>query len=353
MAERRHNYQTVAWFWDQKLSGRLDMDPPYQRRSVWNQAYKDEFLDSVLMGYPAPGIFLHEELDAEGRVTYHVVDGRQRLGTLFEFREGRFPVGDSATKTELRGLYYDKLDLGIRESFWRYEFPCEYLGTTNSAAIDLVFNRLNKNVAKLSRQELRHARFDGVFIRAAEDLSRFMVEKLNDQFPRIVSQSRRQMKDVEFVATLMLLLESGARSHSQDELDEAFSERDVEWEQEDQVAGRFRKAVEVIHAITRDPGGESLLSTRLRNQADFYSLFGAVDALDRTAELPVAPECASRLVSFIELVDSEEGRMGTPAAAAFYEAARSASNDAGPRAVRIGVLTAVLAGRSWKPPAGV
>ncbi len=60
------------------------MDPPYQRRSVWNQSFKDYFVDTVLLGLPAPAIFLFEEISPEGRSVYHVVDGKQRLTSLLE-----------------------------------------------------------------------------------------------------------------------------------------------------------------------------------------------------------------------------------------------------------------------------
>ena len=49
---RRHNQQTIAWFNDLNKRGLLDLDPPYQRRSVWNQAYKDAFIDTILIQYP-------------------------------------------------------------------------------------------------------------------------------------------------------------------------------------------------------------------------------------------------------------------------------------------------------------
>lgn len=43
-------------------------------------------------------------------------------------------------------------------------------------------------------------------------------------FPRIIDQSRRQMKDVELTAQLLLLVEAGQpRGYSQDELDAAFA----------------------------------------------------------------------------------------------------------------------------------
>ena len=50
---RRQNFQTISGFWDLYRRELLDLDPPYQRRSVWNQAYKDAFVDTILMQYPA------------------------------------------------------------------------------------------------------------------------------------------------------------------------------------------------------------------------------------------------------------------------------------------------------------
>lgn len=41
---RAINFQTVSWFWDLYTRGLLDLEPPYQRRSVWNQEYKDFWL---------------------------------------------------------------------------------------------------------------------------------------------------------------------------------------------------------------------------------------------------------------------------------------------------------------------
>lgn len=73
--ERRHTTQNVAWFWDLYKRQLLVLDPPYQRRSVWNQSYKDYFVDTVLLNYPAPAVFLFEDISDEGVGTYAVVDG--------------------------------------------------------------------------------------------------------------------------------------------------------------------------------------------------------------------------------------------------------------------------------------
>ena len=93
---RRQNFQTISWFWDLSKRGLLDLDPPYQRRSVWNQAYRDSFVDTILLQYPAPAIFLYEEVSPEGISKYHVVDGKQRLTAVFDFALGQFPVSEES-----------------------------------------------------------------------------------------------------------------------------------------------------------------------------------------------------------------------------------------------------------------
>jgi hypothetical protein len=50
-----------------------------------------------------------------------------------------------------------------------------------------------------------------------------MTKQLPENFPRFDSQSRKQMKDVELVASLLLLIEEGVSGYSQDDLDKAFS----------------------------------------------------------------------------------------------------------------------------------
>jgi hypothetical protein len=49
---RRSNFQSVGWLHDLHKRGLLNMDPPYQRRSVWNQEYKNFFVDTVIAENP-------------------------------------------------------------------------------------------------------------------------------------------------------------------------------------------------------------------------------------------------------------------------------------------------------------
>ena len=334
----RHNFQNISWFFDLENRIRLDLNPPYQRRSVWNQSFKDYFIGTVLLGYPAPAIFLYEDISGDGITNYAVVDGKQRLTTIFEFIRDAFPVNDKTVPDELQGQYFSNLPDNIRREFWAYEFLVEYVPSTESVVIDSIFDRLNRNVAKLSRQELRHAKYDGLFITTTEELTSWMEETLPDGFPRITDQSRRQMKDVEYVAVLLLLLESGTRSTSQTDLDEAFGSRDEMWESRSATTERFRQTILYIASVARVDEDNSIVNTRFRNQADFYSLFGAVADLHRAESLPEPAAANERLVQMAMAVEDESQREENSTLSDYYNAARSASNDKGPRDTRIRII---------------
>ena len=341
---RRQNFQTVSWFFDLSRRDLLDLDPPYQRRSVWNQSFKDYFVDTVLLGLPAPAIFLFEEISPEGRSVYHVVDGKQRLTTLLEFISDAFPVSDNGQSRQQAGMYFSTLSPETKKDFWGYPFLVEYVSSSDQELINEIFDRINRNVAKLTAQELRHAKLDGLFIKTAENLAEWVAETLPRNFPRIAPQSRQQMKDIEFVGLLLLLLEEGPKGYSQDALDQAFTNRDADWEDRQHIETEFRRAIGTITEILAQPTNEGALeNSRLRNQADFYSLFGSIADNQRANRLVESTQAAKRLLQFVQDVEDETGRGVDPTLQEYYEAARSASNDRGPRETRIRIVSDLLA----------
>jgi hypothetical protein len=169
-----------------------------------------------------------------------------------------------------------------------------------------------------------------------------MIDILPTNFPVLAAQSRRQMKDLEMVGNLLLLIEEGPRSYSQDQIDAAYSDRDENWAQRKVVAKEFTAAIIAIAgAISADPSGVLLRST-LKNQTDFYSLVGAIRNLQKAGNLPLPETMADRLKGFIEFVEDEDSRAKFPPAEAYYYASRSASNDQGPRQTRINVIEAAI-----------
>jgi hypothetical protein len=254
-------------------------------------------------------------------------------------------VSEEHGQEHLKGRYFEDLDDETKRSFWGYQFSVEYVPSANEQMISNIFDRINRNVARLTAQELRHARFSGQFISAAEELAEWMIRQLPANFPNLAARSVRQMKDVEFVAQLLLLIEHGPRSYTQDDLDQAFSERDEAWEAGPDVKDKFRDAIKMIdQLIGNGDVANTLIRSRLRNQADFYSLFGAI------CEQPIKEDVdivRGRLRDFLETVEDEKQRVNDGKAESYYADARSASNDAGPRRRRIDIMKDVMQG-AWQ-----
>ena len=297
---RRQNFQTISWFNDFFTRGLLELNPPYQRRSVWTQSFRDYFIDTILLEYPAPTIFLYEEITEEGITKFNVVDGKQRLSTIFDFVQGIFPVSNEAILSEYRGKYFQDLPTDAKTKFWSYTFSVEYLPTKDETIINNVFDRINRNVAKLTSQELRHAKYGGEFIVAVEDSTLWMFEELPQYFPQIAKKSVSQMKDVEFISQILLRLESEPKGYDTDELDEAFGSRDECWEKKEEVTERFKGAIRIIKDVIKNDKENIITRSRFKNQADFYTLIGAIDSLVQENSLPKNEIIKGNLIKFIE-----------------------------------------------------
>ncbi len=61
--------------------GELDIHPDFQRIFRWNDVQKSKLIESILLGIPIPSIFVSQREDG----VWDVVDGLQRLSTIFEF----------------------------------------------------------------------------------------------------------------------------------------------------------------------------------------------------------------------------------------------------------------------------
>lgn len=77
--------------------------PSFQRNYVWKKDMASKFIESIIIGLPIPQIFLFER----ERNNFLVIDGQQRLVTIYLFKKQRFPKNDKA-----RGIIRKYLALG-------------------------------------------------------------------------------------------------------------------------------------------------------------------------------------------------------------------------------------------------
>ena len=168
---KRSSSQDISWFLDLRQHGQLDMDPPYQRRSVWNLKDRRFFLDTIFRGYPCPPIFLHKTLGDGQKTVYAVVDGKQRLQTLFMFADDDIVLAPDFGDTRFDGKSWNAIGENEKKLFWDYVMPVEFLSfdPNDTKEVNQAFDRLNRNMRKLDPQELRHARWEGWFISLVEN----------------------------------------------------------------------------------------------------------------------------------------------------------------------------------------
>lgn len=81
-------------------SGAISM-PAFQRNYVWDRKRASRFIESLILGLPVPQVFLYQR--ALNR--FLVVDGQQRLLSVYYFIKQRFPLPEK--RAELRRIFDD------------------------------------------------------------------------------------------------------------------------------------------------------------------------------------------------------------------------------------------------------
>lgn len=79
-------------------SGRIEM-PVFQRNYIWDKKRASKFIESLILGLPIPQIFLYQK----ERNKFLVIDGQQRLLSVYYFIKQRFPLFEK--RAELRKIF--------------------------------------------------------------------------------------------------------------------------------------------------------------------------------------------------------------------------------------------------------
>ena len=186
----------------------IKLDPPYQRMGdVWTKEKKQLLIDSVLNDYDIPKIYFHiyeREQQTETGITYSVIDGRQRLETIWQFIEGKFNLSHDFEyqrdpSIKIAGLSYEdiaKEHPRIRIQFDSFVLPIVGVRTDDEELIEDMFSRLNEAVP-LNAAEKRNA-FGGEAVKAIRKLSK--MELFTDK----VKFSNKRYQHLEVSSRILL-----------------------------------------------------------------------------------------------------------------------------------------------------
>jgi hypothetical protein len=141
---------------------RIDPTPDYQRPPAWTKKQKQLLVDSILRDYDIPKMYWRTVNRPDG-IKYEVIDGQQRLRTIWEFRAGKFALPkdtDPVSGFVCAGKTYGELDLDVSTIFDAYPvdivFVDDALQNDQEDEVRDMFLRL-QNGSTLKAQEKRNA----------------------------------------------------------------------------------------------------------------------------------------------------------------------------------------------------
>ena len=190
--------------------------------------------------------------------------------------------------------------------FLDYVIPVEQL--TVGDDLNEVFDRLNRNNKNLNPQELRHAKYDGWFLKFVESEANHPVWR---NLRVVTAGKARRMNDVQFLSELLMVVISGkVRGFDQEDIDR-YTARYEDPLSTESEAGRSTDEVEgAFHAVRsylQELSTSEDLSPYTREARHMYSLWCLIALSGRRR--PAAALAAS-YVSFMEKVRelAKEGR---------------------------------------------
>jgi hypothetical protein len=142
--------------------GTLILSPKFQRRLVWQPAAKSYFIDTLLRGFPVPPIHIRLANEPSRGAVREVVDGQQRLRTLFDFVAGKVRLSRQPD-APWAGQTFAQLAPEYREALQMYKFHVYQYQNVSDQTILEIFSRINTYSVVLNKQELRNGRYFGYF----------------------------------------------------------------------------------------------------------------------------------------------------------------------------------------------
>jgi len=255
--------------WESK--GELVLAAKFQRRQVWSDKARSFLLDTIIRGKPIPKIYMRQDTNPKTRrTTREIVDGQQRLHTVFLFLKDGFRISKTHNE-DFGGKYFSQLDDATQRDILKYEFVVDLLQDMPDQEVHDVFARLNTYSITLNAQELRNARYFGEFKTCVYSLSSefYKFWETNNIF---TDKQILRMAEAEFVSELLIAATVGIRAKEKRLIDKFYKDYDDQYTGRKSYEKRFSDTIDAVGGIM----GDTLPNSAFRATRLFYPLFCAI-----------------------------------------------------------------------------
>jgi hypothetical protein len=266
-----------VWFKGVFDRDELELATSFQRNPVWSVRQKASLIETILLEYPIPELYMQQIIDVNGHQKHIIVDGQQRIRSVLEFLAGEFELDEESPRWP--SLAFDDLSPDDRKKVYEYDFLVRLLPEMPDAEIRDIFQRINRNTVALNAQELRHATYWGPFIKLMEDISDYDFWSQSGIFS---ANDRRRMLDAEFISEIAVAVLNGLQNKKKN-LEEFYQLYETSFDEAESIKSLFLRVLGEISQLLPD-----LAKTRWRKKSDFYTLF--LEFAAHAAELPLSAE---------------------------------------------------------------
>jgi hypothetical protein len=284
----------------------IRVNDTYQRGGgIWSPRAKSALIETVILGYPMPALFLHQLYDRDTRKPYRdLVDGQQRTDAIEKFASGNLVLSSTLTTARLRRRKLSELDEEDYRAFITYSLPIFLFTDASEADVREAFRRINSHTSVLNAEERRHSRFQGAMKWFVLSLSKEIQSYLS-RWSVYNEQKLIRMQDARFTSELILAIKSGIGTVKEKQLDDLYQQFDDEASLPDQDAIRDR----VLRAFRTVGEWEWIRTTPLVKPYQLSMLLLAV--MHANASIPAIEhlEPGGRGVAPVEDIESRLGEL--------------------------------------------
>jgi hypothetical protein len=266
---RTYNISEISKWYDEN---ELNISPKFQRNSVWNEQAKSYLIDTIIRDLPIPPIFIRQSIDIKlNKVYREIIDGQQRLRTIIDFINDKFKLHGISSDLNVRGNFFSDLDDEMKENLLGYEISAQIIKEKDDAKIYDMFARLNTNNYVLNKQEIRNAKYWGVFKEFIYEIGRVIRRDFID-WNLFSDRDFSRMRDYELLNSLIIYLIDGIKDETPRIVDSYYEKYDNVFDEVVKYNDEFFKNVDIIRLI------QSKYSLSVFNRPRyFYTLFVCID----------------------------------------------------------------------------
>lgn len=260
----------------------LIVDNSYQRRAIWTDKDKVRLIETILLHYVVPSIYLWQsKINPDtGETETHIVDGQQRISAIDDFIRGKICLKtDYLMDEDSKKIYGDKkfkdLDSESKASFWNYKLSViEIDPNAREEHVINMFERLNLTNYNLNQSEKRHAKSGAFHV--------FATEVSENQFWEVLKvfsgADVKRMNDITYCATIIILMKKGIvdQSKMNDVINSTYEQYRNEYPELNEDKERLEKTMSAILRLQND-----ITAAFLKRKAQLYSIFSIIFYMQR------------------------------------------------------------------------